>query len=77
MDADWDGQLLWPTNPLLQRSLEIMAELRSGTSPYVGKQLRALLVEAGFEKAWNDWSAEPGGFLARFWCEAVGFRSPG
>ena len=125
VDADWDGQLLWPTNSSLERSIEIMTELRAGTSPYVGKQLRSLLVEAGFEncegsarvvhegtpegvagfgtnmagwlageqdkavaqglasadelasmiQAWNDWSTEPGGFLARFWCEAVGWVS--
>ena len=123
VDADWDGQLLYPTNPLLERSLEIMALLRSGTSPYVGKRLRSLLHEAGFVRcestaravhhgtpaevagvgaftgsllarpeavetvtaqgwataselevmvqAWNEWAAEPGAFLARFWCEAL------
>ncbi|MGW6280976.1 class I SAM-dependent methyltransferase [Kribbella sp. NPDC055071] len=125
VDADWDGQLLWPTNSLLERSSEVMSELRAGTSPYVGKQLRSLLVRAGFVRcesyarvvhhgtpeevagvgtftasllarqeekilsgglatgdeltamiqAWKDWSEEPGGFLARFWVEAVGWAS--
>ena len=123
VDADWDGQLLWPTNSLLERSFDVLRELRSGTSPYVGKQLRSLLVEAGFERcesaarvdhhgtpeevagvgtytaglmsgqqetivdrglasaeevtamaqAWKDWSVQPGGFLALFWVEAVGW----
>lgn len=123
VDADWDGQLLHPTNPLLEASFEVMRRLRAGTSPSVGKQLRSLLVEAGFvncesyarvvhhgtpdevagvgtftaslmsgqrdqiielniatgaevdemERAWKLWSEEPGGFLARFWIEAVGW----
>jgi len=123
VDADWDGQLLYPTNPLLEASFEVMRRLRAGTSPYVGKQLRSLLVQAGFEQtesyarvvhhgtpeevagvglftaslmsgqreqiielniatgaevdemenAWKVWSGEPGGFLARFWVEAIGW----
>ncbi len=123
VDADWDGQLLYPTNPLLEASFEVMRRLRAGTSPFVGKQLRSLLVEAGFvdcesyarvvhhgtpeevagvgtftaslmsgqrdkivelniatgaevdemDQAWQKWSEEPGGFLARFWIEAVGW----
>ncbi|GAA0577248.1 methyltransferase domain-containing protein [Kribbella sandramycini] len=48
VDADWDGQLLHPANPLLEASFEVLRRLRAGTSPYVGKQLRALLTEAGF-----------------------------
>jgi len=48
VDADWDGQLLYPTNPLLEASFEVLRRLRAGTSPNVGKQLRSLLVEAGF-----------------------------
>ncbi|GAA1714049.1 methyltransferase domain-containing protein [Kribbella yunnanensis] len=127
VDADWDGQLLYPTNPLLEASFEVMRRLRAGTSPYVGKQLRSLLVEAGFvdcesyarvvhhgtpeevagvgtftaslmsgqraqiienniatgaevdemDLAWQNWSQEPGGFLARFWIEAVGWAPEG
>ncbi|TDD57948.1 methyltransferase domain-containing protein [Kribbella antibiotica] len=127
VDADWDGQLLYPTNPLLEASFEVMRRLRAGTSPFVGKQLRSLLVEAGFvgcesyarvvhhgtaeevagvgtftaslmsgqrdqiveqniatgaevdemEQAWLAWSAEPGGFLARFWIEAIGWAPEG
>lgn len=127
VDADWDGQLLYPNNPLLDRSLELMILLRQGISPYVGKQLRSLLVEAGFVRceglarvmnygtpdevagvgtftagvltrpstvevavaqgwatageleemaaAWREWSEMPGAFLARFWCEALGWAS--
>ncbi|MGY0230304.1 methyltransferase domain-containing protein [Longispora urticae] len=125
VDADWDGELLHPTSPVLQRSYELMREMRAGTSPFVGKQLRSLLTEAGFERcegyarathhgtpdevrgigeftaslfgypasalrmvtegsatreemaeiqeAWRAWGEEPGAFLARFWCEAVGW----
>jgi SAM-dependent methyltransferase len=124
-DADWDGELLFPTNPLLDRSREVALKLRVGTSPFVGKRLRALLTEAGFVRcegsarvlshgtpaealgaseftaalfeypdavdravaagwatraelaaiaaAWRDWGRQPGAFLARFWCEALGW----
>ena len=127
VDADWDGQLLYPNNPVLDRSIELMILLRQGTSPYVGKQLRSLLVDAGFVRcegyarvmhygtpdevtgvgaltaglfgrpatidaatsqgwataaeleemaaAWREWSEMPGAFLARFWCEAIGWAS--
>ena len=51
VDVDWDGELIYPTGPLLTRSFELARELRDGTSPYVGRQLRHLLVEAGFRDA--------------------------
>jgi SAM-dependent methyltransferase len=51
VDADWDGELLHPSNPVLRRSTEVARRLREGTSPYVGKRLRALLTEAGFVRA--------------------------
>ncbi|GIH04826.1 hypothetical protein Rhe02_28930 [Rhizocola hellebori] len=51
VDADWDGELLYPTNDTLRRSNELARKLREGTSPFVGKQLRHLLVEAGFVRA--------------------------
>ncbi|MBB5874108.1 SAM-dependent methyltransferase [Allocatelliglobosispora scoriae] len=124
-DADWDGQLIAPPDPALPRTFEILAALRSGTSPRVGKHLRGLLHEAGFvdctasasvdydgtaeaawstaeahmavlsrpalteravaagltsaaelaelREAWRRWGEQPGAFLARFWCEAIGF----
>ncbi len=50
-DADWDGELLHPTNAVLQRSREVARWLREGTSPLVGKRLRHLLTEAGFRDA--------------------------
>lgn len=50
-DADWDGELVYPTNETLRRSTELARKLREGTSPNVGKQLRHLLAEAGFVRA--------------------------
>lgn len=125
VDADWDGEILYPANPWLRRSTELARKLREGTSPFVGKQLRHLLTEAGFvhveayarvmhhgtaqeargvgtftassfrypatvaravaegwatleeleemARAWVAWGEEPGAFLARFWCEAIGW----
>lgn len=49
-DADWDGQLLAPSDPLLDRGFELMDKFREGTSPRVGKHLRGLLHQAGFER---------------------------
>lgn len=125
VDADWDGELLYPTNDVIRRSMDIARKLREGTSPFVGKQLRHLLTEAGFCRtegyarvthhgtadevygvgsftaslfrypaavnravaegwataeeleemslAWTAWGEQPGAFLARFWCEAIGW----
>jgi SAM-dependent methyltransferase len=50
-DADWDGVLLAPADPLLERSTAIQLALRDGGSPRVGKQLRGLLADAGFVRA--------------------------
>ena len=47
-DADWGGALITPDDPWLQRGQAILTELRAGTSPYVGRQLRGLLDAAGF-----------------------------
>jgi hypothetical protein len=125
VDADWDGELVYPTNDVIRRSMDISRKLREGTSPFVGKQLRHLLTEAGFVRAeayarvthhgtveetsgvgsftaslfryptavtravsegwataeeleemslaWTAWGEQPGAFLARFWCEAIGW----
>lgn len=125
VDADWDGELRYPTNQVLDRSMRVARKLRDGTSPLVGKQLRALLAEAGFVRcegyarvlhhgtseqvsavgagyaslfgfpatvslilsrgwatpedlaemrdAWLAWGEAPGAFMARFWCEAIGW----
>jgi SAM-dependent methyltransferase len=128
VDADWGGELLYPTNDVLRRSMELSRRLRSGTSPYVGRRLRHLLTEAGFRRvqafarvihhgtdeeargfgaftaalfdypavversvavgwaterdlaemrvAWTAWGEHPGAFVARFWCEAIGWVDP-
>jgi SAM-dependent methyltransferase len=107
VDADWGGQLMFPTNDVLERSLESALEHRRGSSPFVGRRLAALLGEAGFvrcgasaraiaygtpeetqalgaftatlyreeefQRAWTEWGSQPGAFLARFWCEAIGW----
>ncbi|GIG57940.1 hypothetical protein Lfu02_23120 [Longispora fulva] len=125
IDADWDGELLYPKGPVIERSYDVMRKLRANSDPYVGKRLRSLLAEAGFERcegyarvthhgtaeevagigtftastlgyptavekavaggwataaemaefqdAWRAWGEDPGAFVARFWCEAVGW----
>jgi SAM-dependent methyltransferase len=47
-DADWGSALLAPADPWLARGEEIRTELRAGTSPNVGRQLRGLLHADGF-----------------------------
>jgi ubiquinone/menaquinone biosynthesis C-methylase UbiE len=125
VDADWDGELLYPTNGVLRRSMDVARKIRKGTSPFVGKRLRHLLNEAGFcrtegsarvlhygtadetrafgaftaslfrhrttveravaegwstvealeemSQAWIAWGECSGAFVARFWCEAIGW----
>jgi SAM-dependent methyltransferase len=125
VDTDWDGELRYPTNPVLERSMLLARRLRAGTSPTVGKRLRAQLGEAGFVRcegsarvmsmgtpeevcgaasgsaalfalptvidlvvrqgwataeelagmhdAWLAWGEGCDAFLARLWCEAVGW----
>ena len=47
-DADWGSAVIAPEDPWLQRGQQILTELRAGSSPYVGRQLRGLLHAAGF-----------------------------
>lgn len=52
-DADYDGSVIFPGDPLLPRTFELLRELRvrsGGGDPRVGKRLRALLGEAGFTR---------------------------
>lgn len=50
-DADFDGNIIAPSDPVLDASLLLMRRLReaAGGNPRVGKHLRSLLHEAGFE----------------------------
>jgi len=107
VDADWGGQIMFPTSEVLERSLQSALDHRRGSSPFVGRRLAALLGEAGFvrcsasaraiaygtpdetqalgaftaslyreeefQRAWTAWGTQPGAFLARFWCEAIGW----
>jgi hypothetical protein len=50
-DADWDGFLVHPNDPLLTRGQEVLRALRSTGDPTVGKRLRHLLATNGFERA--------------------------
>ncbi len=53
-DADHDGVVLWPRDPLIDRSFEVLEALRAssgGGDPRVGKRLRALLHDAGFVRS--------------------------
>ncbi len=49
-DADFDGSINWPDDPLLTRAGGIMAAIRQEGDTRIGKRLRALLHEAGFER---------------------------
>ena len=50
-DADWDGFLVHPADPLLDRGQDVLRALRSTGDPTVGKRLRHLLATNGFERA--------------------------
>ncbi len=53
-DADHDSMLLWPRDPLIERSLVVLESLRAQRSsgdPRVGKRLRTLLHQAGFSRS--------------------------
>lgn len=50
-DADHDGSIIAPHDPLLEDSMHVLRELRErsgGGDPRIGKRLRLLLHEAGF-----------------------------
>ena len=49
-DADWDGFLVHPPDPLLHRGQEVLRAIRSIGDPGVGKRLRHLLATTGFER---------------------------
>jgi SAM-dependent methyltransferase len=50
-DADWGGALVHPADPAIDRGVAVRAALRSGGDVRVGRELRGLLTEAGFERA--------------------------
>jgi ubiquinone/menaquinone biosynthesis C-methylase UbiE len=78
-NSDIDGHLLTPADPLLMRFWQILGRLfeRNGGNPYLGKQQRALLRQAGFvnvqasasydcygtEETTRLWAAIPAGYL--------------
>ncbi len=49
-DADWDGFLVHPPDPLLHRGQDVLREIRSTGDPGVGKRLRHLMATTGFER---------------------------
>jgi len=49
-DADWDGFLVHPPDPLLARGQDVLRALRSTGDPTIGKRLRHLLATNGFER---------------------------
>jgi hypothetical protein len=80
VDADWDGEVFYPTSDILRRSTEL-TRVHFHTNPNVGKQLRHLLTEAGFDRAEgyaraiHHGTADEAGGFGRF--TAAGFRDPG
>ncbi|MEX2225303.1 MAG: methyltransferase domain-containing protein [Dehalococcoidia bacterium] len=62
-DADYDGSIIAPDDPMLRRSFDVMAALRErGTGDVrVGKRLRSLLHEAGFERTVASANAQSDG----------------
>jgi SAM-dependent methyltransferase len=53
-DADWGGAVIAPDGPRLQRGQEIITQLRVGSSPYVGRELRGLLTTVGVRRRARD-----------------------
>ena len=49
-DADWDGFVVHPPDPLLHRGQEVLRAIRSVGDPGVGKRLRHLMATTGFER---------------------------
>lgn len=47
-DADWDGYLVHPPDPLIERGQDVLRAIRSAGDPTVGKRLRHLLATNGF-----------------------------
>ncbi len=87
-DADHDGSIIAPHDPLLERSMQVLRELRErsgGGDPRIGKRLRALLHEAGFVRATASATAASDGtdevtqrtgeWQARYLESAVGRRA--
>jgi SAM-dependent methyltransferase len=60
-DADWGGELVTPEDAWIERGTEILEQLRAGTDPRVGRQLRGLLHRAGFAEAVATASGRGGG----------------
>ncbi|MEA3055278.1 MAG: hypothetical protein QOD30_710 [Actinomycetota bacterium] len=79
-DADWDGILQHPRDPLIGRGHEIREALRPNANVRVGRRLRGLLLEAGFERCELTVSANAlGTDDAVFWTaesEATWFEAP-
>jgi SAM-dependent methyltransferase len=50
VDTDWGALLRYPESEKLKTADLIARRLRRGTNPDVGRQLRSLLVEAGFSR---------------------------
>ncbi len=73
-DADWGSAIVAPDDPWLATGQQILAALRVGTSPNVGRDLRGLLHAAGFVDArvtaratgGSDGCAAQGAFEAAF-----------
>jgi SAM-dependent methyltransferase len=128
-DPDWGADLLFPTPPLWEdwHRLRLRVRQHNGGDPYLGRQHRRLLLEAGFarveagatvesagiqaecrryvgfltaqlrgyartvlEEGWADretldaiaaaiaeWGEYPDAFMARIYCEAVGWAGKG
>jgi SAM-dependent methyltransferase len=79
-DADWDGVLMAPHDPLLDRGQELQEALRSGGNPRIGRHLRGMLANAGFEgaQAWVEAPAEASTEATSMmaWFQATLFEAP-
>jgi ubiquinone/menaquinone biosynthesis C-methylase UbiE len=51
-DCDWGGRICTPTTPLLDEwwTITVKARQRNGGNPFLGRHLRRLLNDAGFER---------------------------
>jgi len=79
-DADHDGALMWPDDPLLKRSDEVTTAVRGEGDVHVGKKLRGLLAEGGFVNVIGsvtggaDGDAQTNALNGAFWSNY--FRQP-
>jgi SAM-dependent methyltransferase len=75
-DLDWGIAILTPTTPLLEesRALRMRVRQHNGSDPFLGRQHRRLLLEAGFARTEASVAVESAGSLEETRHRAAWFR---